>query len=280
MTATVLVPRPDCPQAPDPIVRELRRDALNVLAVPLTRTVPAAGPVLAAVLADLAAGAHRWMVLTSAHAVQTLTRAAQNLDTGPDAHLSGCMASARERGTHVAAVGPATALACERAGIPVDAVARGSARALLDIPDLAAGPGAHRGCRVLLPCSRLAPPTLADGLAAAGWAVTRVDAYDIVAVDLSDLACDLPARWSRGRIDAFVATSGSTAGAALLLLGPPPPTLRTVAIGPTTRDDAAARGLPVHATAASPTPAGLAAALRDALAPHARTPTHPDTHTP
>ena len=139
----------------------------------------------------------------------------------------------------------------------------GSAHTFGDAPDSPQTlPEAAR--RVLLPASALADPALADGLRRAGWEVEQVAAYTTVTADAHDLPPDLEHRWATGGVDAVVLTAPSTTRAILELLGPPPSTTRLVAIGATTAAAARDLGLPVAATASSPTPEGVLRAVIDA----------------
>ena len=188
----------------------------------------------------------------------------------------------------VAAVGPATARAwTELAGSPEasppptrdsgsgigphgfpDAAgphdSDGRAHTFGDAPDSPqALPEAAR--RVLLPASALADPALADGLRRAGWEVERVAAYTTVTADTCDLPPGMGSTWATGGVDAVVLTAPSSTRAVLELLGPPLSTTRLVAIGATTAAAARDLGLPVAATASSPTPEGVLQATIDVM---------------
>ena len=121
--------------------------------------------------------------------------------------------------------------------------------------------------RVLLPASALADPTLADSLRRAGWEVEQVAAYSTVTASACDLPTDLPRVWADGGVDAVVLTAPSTTRAVLELLGSPPAATRLVAIGATTASAAHELGLPVAATASSPTPEGVLRAVIAAMTP-------------
>ena len=71
-------------------------------------------------------------------------------------------------------------------------------------------------------------------------------------------------RSGAGGVDAAVLTAPSTTRAVLELLGSPSPVTRLVAIGATTAAAAHELGLPVAATASSPTPEGVLRAVIDA----------------
>ena len=167
----------------------------------------------------------------------------------------------------VAVVGPATARAWTGlTGTSPDLVARGSATALLEEPELACSPQVPSAAkRVLLPASSLADPALADGLRRAGWEVEQVAAYTTTTADASDFPPGLASTWATGGVDAVVLTAPSTTRAVLELLGSPPPDTRLVAIGATTAAAARELGLPVAAIASSPTPEGLLQAVISAV---------------
>ena len=71
--------------------------------------------------------------------------------------------------------------------------------------------------------------------------------------------------WATGGVDAVVLTAPSSTRAVLELLGPPLSTTRLVAIGATTAAAARDLGLPVAATASSPTPEGVLQATIDVM---------------
>ena len=236
----------------DRIASALERAGARVLRAAVTRTVPGDAAALEAAARRIAAGEAAWLVLTSARTVAALA---------PYLHVP--VPSA----LRVAVVGPATARAwAELAGATPDLVARGSATALLKEPALTDGPGAAPGTarRLLLPASALADPALGDGLRRAGWEVEQVAAYTTVTADTSELPQGLTRTWAAGGVDAAVLTAPSTTRAVLELLGSPSPVTRLVAIGATTAAAAHELGLPVVATASSPTPEGVLRAVIDA----------------
>ena len=245
----VLLPRV---KEPDRIASALERAGAEVLRAAVTRTVPGEAAALEATARRIVAGEAAWLVLTSARTVEALA---------PYLHVP--VPSALQ----VAVVGPATARAwAELAGATPDLVARGSATALLKEPALTGGPGAAPGTarRLLLPASALADPALGDGLRRAGWEVEQVAAYTTVTADTSELPQGLTRTWAAGGVDAAVLTAPSTTRAVLELLGSPSPVTRLVAIGATTAAAAHELGLPVAATASSPTPEGVLRAVIDA----------------
>ena len=235
----------------DRIASTLERAGAEVLRAAVTRTVPGEAAALEATARRIVAGKAAWLVLTSARTVKALA---------PYLHVP--VPSTLQ----VAVVGPATARAwTELTGASPDLVARGSASALLEEPALAGGPqaGPNSAQRVLLPASALADPALADGLRRAGWEVEQVAAYTTITADAHDLLPGLASTWGTGGVDAVVLTAPSTTRAILELLGPPPSTTRLVAIGATTAAAARDLGLPVAATAPSPTPEGVLQATID-----------------
>ena len=246
----VLLPRV---KEPDRIASALEWAGAKVLRAAVTRTVPGDAAALEETARRITAGEAAWLVLTSARTVEALA---------PYLHVP--VPSTLQ----VAVVGPATARAwTELTGASPDLVARGSATALLEEPALAGGPqaGPDSAQRVLLPASALADPALADGLRRAGWEVERVAAYTTVTADTCDLPPGMGSTWATGGVDAVVLTAPSTTRAILELLGPPPSTTRLVAIGATTAAAARDLGLPVAATASSPTPEGVLQATIDVM---------------
>ncbi|OMG31396.1 uroporphyrinogen-III synthase [Actinomyces naeslundii] len=245
----VLLPRV---KEPDRIASALERAGAEVQRAAVTRTVPGETAALEATGRRIVAGEAAWLVLTSARTVEALA---------PYLHVP--VPSALQ----VAVVGPATARAwTELTGAAPDLVSRGSAAALLEEPVLVCPPPAPSAAkRVLLPASALADPALADGLRQAGWEVEQVSAYTTVTAGACDLPPGLDHSWAAGGVDAVVLTAPSSTRAVLELLGPPLSTTRLVAIGATTAAAARDLGLPVAATASSPTPEGVLQATIDVM---------------
>ena len=235
----------------DRIASALERAGARVLRAAVTRTVPGEAAALEATARRIAAGEAAWLVLTSARTVEALA---------PYLHVPVPSAP------RVAVVGPATARAwTELTGTAPDLVARGSAAALLEEPELAGPlPDPNAARRVLLPASALADPALAEGLRRAVWEVEQVAAYTTVTADAHDLPPNLEDRWATGGVDAVVLTAPSTTRAVLELLGPPPQGTGLVAIGATTAAATRELGLTVAAVAPSPTPEGVLHATIDA----------------
>ncbi|PLC12416.1 hypothetical protein AUQ48_09420 [Kocuria flava] len=256
------------------LARLLRREGAEVTAAPLLEaTLPARTAPLAQLLDRAARAGHGdWLAVTSVNTVRALQALA-----GED--LDGRLAGARRAGLRVAAVGDATASALAAAGLAPDLVPAGAHSAdglLAEWPEEPA-PGL-----ALLPQSARARPVLADGLAARGYRVRAVTAYETVpwpaAAPLAPGAAqdgpDAPGVLDRGQllarlsgpgVDAVVLTAPSHLDE---LVGEDPSVLAgpaLVAIGEPTRRAAAAHGL--HAVAAGrPTPEGVRDALVRALA--------------
>ncbi|MEN9361311.1 MAG: hypothetical protein RL095_2846 [Verrucomicrobiota bacterium] len=103
---------------------------------------------------------------------------------------------------HVAAVGPATAEALADWTVPVELMPQSefTAAGLLQALRVRVKPGES----LLLPCSRLAAPQLAAGLAAAGIRVTRLDLYEPAHTAAEPLpACDGVCFFSSSAVEAM-----------------------------------------------------------------------------
>lgn len=245
----VLVPRPD---ASDPIARAVEHAGGQALTIALTESVPAADAVVNRAL-DFTGAA--WLVLTSARTVTALASQAQRTADSLQERLTRAVAA----GMRIAVVGPATARALAefgqephlRAGAPESA-----ATLLQDFP------AATADARVLLPCSALASPELADGLRALGWAVERAEVYSTRTAQLGEAErAQLTQPWP----DVVLLTAGSTVRALHALLGPPPAEVALAAIGASAAEAAQEAGMRVDAVAAEATPAGLISAAAHAL---------------
>lgn len=272
--ARVLITR--SPERSLPLVEALRNAGAEALLLPLIDFERAPDQHSLDVACDaLAAGAFDWLAVSSATTVQVL--AAKAAERGLT--LAGWIPA----DTRVAAVGAATRRLLEAQGLAVALAPEGqqSAAGLL-----AVWPGG--GGRVLLPQADIASPRLAEGLTASGSSVTAVTAYRTVdypaaaerrlaipaeggagEVQPPSYALLTPAaaaaELAAGRIDAVIAASPSAARRLHELF--PRGGCRFVAIGRPTADQASALGMPVAATAAEPTPAGLVAAVASALQP-------------
>ena len=264
----------------DRIASALERAGAMVLRAAVTRTVPGEAAALEATARRIVAGEAAWLVLTSARTVEALVpyllaeagvgsaiwRHGLHQEPGTPAPHDSASTPAIPP-LRVAVVGPATARAwTELTGTAPDLVARGSAAALLEEPELAGPlPDPNAARRVLLPASALADPALAEGLRRAGWEVEQVAAYTTVTADAPDLPPDLDRTWATGGVDAVVLTAPSTTRAVLELLGPPPQRTGLVAIGATTAAATRKLGLTVAAVAPSPTPEGVLQATIDTI---------------
>lgn len=221
----VLLPRGD-----GPLAQAIRAAGAAVDAVGVTevRTLPFELP-----------GRADWLVLTSPTAVRVLTDAGHALSALAD---------------HIAAVGPGTASAIEAAGGTVAVVPRGRSDADALLAALPDGPATG-----LLPCSALASPRLAEGLAARGWDVDVVHTYTM------ETRTEVPELRDWSEYHAVVVTAGSVGRAVVDLIGLPPEGVRIVALGQPSAQAAAALFLPVHAVAATQDAPGVIAALAEAL---------------
>lgn len=283
--ARVLITR--SPERSLTLVAALEEAGAEALLLPLIDFERAADQHSLDVACDaLAAGAFDWLVVSSATTVHVLSDKA--------AERGVTLGNWLPATTRVAAIGQASRGLLESAGVPV-ALTPGadaqSAAGLLDVWPAGAG-------RVLLPQADIAAPRLAEGLTASGAAVTVVTAYRTVdypaeaerrlavepmaARPVEDGPAGTPPRVPRppsyalltpegargeiaaGRLHAVVAASPSAVRRISSDLAPLRD-CRLIAIGRSTADEAAAFGLDVAAVAAEPTPAGIVAAVREAL---------------
>jgi uroporphyrinogen-III synthase len=190
-------------------------------------------------------GEFDWMVLTSANAVEALTR-------------YGAVAPA---GLKIAAIGPATAKALEKAGfrvelMPEQYVAESLAEALLPVT---------QGARVLLVRAAVAREVLPETLRAGGARVTEVEAYRSV-VPVGSVAALREVLAGYG-LDAVTFTSASTAQNLVELLRAGGLTLPDgvvrASIGPVTSRALAELGMSATVEAKEATIPALVTALQD-----------------
>ena len=220
----------------------LRRLGADTLEVPTIEIADPSdgGAALRAAAAEVRA--YDWVAFTSPNAVE---------------RFLACLHDARSLGAElgVAAIGPGTAAALAERGVIADlvperSIAEGLVEALAKLPT----------GRVLIPQAAAARPALADGLRAAGWTVTAVEAYRTVpAIPPADVLA------AAAKADAIAFTSGSTVDNYLDAAGAEAVPPVVVAIGPVTAEAARRRGLTVTAEAAEHTLDGLVSALGDAL---------------
>jgi uroporphyrinogen III methyltransferase/synthase len=202
------------------------------------------------------AGAYAWVVFTSANAVEAL-----------DALLRAAGRALTEfSDTPVCAIGPGTAAALSRLGLPVrltpdEAVAEAVAEALLRIGHL-------DGARVLLPCGNLSRPVLSEALRGAGAVVEATVVYDTVPVQHDAAACDalvdfapeVVAFTSGSSVDGFVAGLSEARRARVFA------TAQAAAIGPITAAAARRHGITPGIEADRHDLPGLVEAVAAALA--------------
>jgi uroporphyrinogen III methyltransferase / synthase len=212
------------------LVDALERAGASALELPLTRQVDPSDGGVALAAAATAVRDHRWVVLTSANAVERFMAQLR------DARALGPVL--------VAAVGPATADALRMAGVEPDLVpAEHSARGLVEVfPDAEYG-AEGAGRRILFPCADIAPGTIVEGLADKGWDVRRVEAYRTVARSAPEP--ELLARVATADAVSFTATSAVSGFLALRTASGQsvPAPAHVVCIGPTTAEAARSAGL-------------------------------------
>lgn len=224
-----------------PLADGLRRFGIEVVEMPLTRTVDAAdgGAALRAAVAKLSS--YDWVVVTSPEGARRMRDA---LDTVPGGTTS------RPR---LAAVGRATAAALGGADL-VPTVQTGAALGEA-FPD---GPG-----RVLLAVARDAGTDFERAAAAKGWTIDRIATYvtepvpftpaEIAAMRAVIVDSDAVVMAAPSAVQSWVAALGSTMPAVV------------VAMGPSTADALATAGFPRCTVAAEQSLEGLVRAVVQAL---------------
>ncbi|MFN8039555.1 MAG: uroporphyrinogen-III C-methyltransferase [Acidimicrobiales bacterium] len=224
-------------------LRELGAEPVEVPVIEVADP-PDGGEALTRAVARLGGGIYDWVVVTSPNGA---------------ARLLSALRDARDLGgVGVAAIGPGTAAA----------LAAGNVRADLVPPDyvaeslVASFPAAPRGRRnVLLARAAEARDVLPDGLAAKGWSVDVVAAYETRAA-----APDDAARARVASADVVTFTSSSTVSRFVDAFGADAVPPVVACIGPITAATARDRGLTVDVEAPVHTIDGLLAALVDHLA--------------
>lgn len=192
----------------------LRGAGATALVVPVIAIAPPGdhGLALRQAVGALGAGAYRWVIVSSPNAATRLADAVH----GPD-DLGGA---------RVCAMGPGTAQVLASSGLPVDLVPdQFVAESLVDVfdrPD-----GGDPAPRVLVPRAAVARDTLVDGLAAKGWQVDVVEAYQTVPAvvgphDIESVAgADAVTFTSSSTVDRFADAVGvSRAPAVVACIGP------------------------------------------------------------
>jgi uroporphyrinogen III methyltransferase/synthase len=190
---------------------------------------------------QLSEGGYRWVVFTSARAVERFVPLLR------DARSFGS--------TQIAAIGPGTADSLARYHLVADLVpGEHIGEALVEA--MPAGEG-----RVLLPRAAVARPTVPDGLRSKGWTVEVVEAYRTHPARLTPEALATVVG-----SDAITFTSSSTVTGFLAVAGleAVPPVV--ACIGPVTAATAATAGLSVDVVASEHTISGLLDVLVSALA--------------
>ncbi|MBV8463666.1 MAG: uroporphyrinogen-III synthase [Acidimicrobiales bacterium] len=196
------------------------------------------GSALDAATARLVAGEYQWVIVTSANAVDRVSKSLAGRSV-PDA-------------VRWAAVGPSTGRALERVGLPCalspsGATADALASALLT---------SDQPATALYPRAEHVRSDLAERLRGAGWSVDDVVAYRTVAAEPD------PARSAAARgADAVLFTSGSAVEQVAALLGTSDVPSVVVTIGPSTSAVARQIGLMVTAEAEPHSAEGLVTAL-------------------
>lgn len=229
-----------------PLADGLRRFGIEVVEMPLTRTVDAAdgGEALRDAVANLSA--YDWAVVTSPEGARRLRAALDAASSGDSAHRDPSQ-------PRLAAVGRATAEALGGADL-VPTVQTGAALGEA-FPE---GPG-----RVLLAVARDAGPDFERAAAAKGWTIDRIATYvtepvpftaaEIAAMRAVIVDSDAVVMAAPSAVQSWVAALGSTMPAVV------------VAMGPATADALATAGFPRCTVAAEQSLEGLVRAVVQAL---------------
>ena len=221
--------------------------------VTLTRTIPAADPVLDAVL-DRLRTADR-VGMTSAEAVTLLEARAHERKTSLAEILEG---------TPVAAFGSTTSAALVAASVTVDMLPSLDASVGNLLSVWPAAPDTDQAPLALLPGSANASPLLAAGLRDLGWQAEDLPVYErVTAEPTAEHEKAIESGWP----EAVIITSRSAAQAIEELFGLPPKEVRVVAVGRIPARDAQSLGLHVDAISPSPKPSAIAAAALEGLVP-------------
>lgn len=242
-----------------PLVRALEERGAAVMLLPVLAFAP---PASTGALDDavLHLGRYRWLILTSANAVDALFD-----------RVRACGLDARALApVRVCAVGPATRARLEAFGIvpdlePEEATGEGVLAALTG----ALGAAGVAEARFLMPRAAEGREVIPDGIVAAGGAIDVVTAYRTICPDDTDPA-PVVQSLQDGALHAVTLTSPSAVRNLVGRLGEGGRALlaRTalVTIGPTTSTAVRSLGLPVAAEASPHTAEGLVDAVVRALA--------------
>lgn len=237
------------------LARLLALEGALPLELPTIEIEPAVDEAAAeAGLAGLRAGAYRWLVFTSANAVEIFFRLMG--ERGLDARALA--------GAKAAAIGPATAEALAQRGILADAVPR---QYVAEEVVAALRPHLEPGHRVLIPRAQGARAELVEGLRALGAEVEEITLYRSVVP--RQAPSEALAALRRGEVDVVTFTSSSTVRNLAALLNGDVECLRSpllACIGPiTARTVEEVVGRPPDVVAEEHTVPGLVAALRERL---------------
>lgn len=234
------------------LVAALRLEGAHPIELPAIEVRPTVdAQALRGVIHHLSTSDYRWVVFTSANAVEVFLDAL--LGAGHDLRLLG--------GTEICAIGPATEEALRTRGlradvIPTEAVGEAVAAVMLETAGLAEA-------RVLLPRSEGARDVIPDALRAVGATVDDLPLY--LAAPPSEPPAAALAAVRAGQIDVVTFTSSSTVTNLATLLGGDLAPLRgalVACIGPVTAETAIAVGLTPEVVATEHTIEGLMCALR------------------
>ena len=259
----VAVTRSDASVLDEPLTRLLLDRGANPIAVPLTESLPPSDPgSLPKALRDLRL--YDWLVVTSARTAASIREACRN------EHITANQL--RGSGIGICAVGPHTAEALARIGLPPDIVpdrfnAEGVVALLLGSPN-------PKRLRVLFPRAEQGRDLIPSRLAEAGVHVDVIAAYRTGQIPAAgDRLCDLV---SDARVNALTFTAGSAVrvfadawsrrdGSCVdtrdRVVRALPADVGVVALGPATASVLDRRGINVHAVAQPHTLRGLVAAL-------------------
>jgi hydroxymethylbilane synthase len=250
--ARVVVTRPR--RQAGPLVAALAERGATVLLLPAIRIEAMTDTsTLDAALVAVRQGHYRWLVFTSANAVEIVTERLAALG----------MRREQLRGPRVAAVGAATARAAATAGFVVSDVALSpQAEGLAEILI----PRMEPGDRVLYPRSAMGREVIPEALRRAGAEVVTIDAYRTLPE--TTIEAGVLDQVRRGEIDVITFSSPSGVRGVLDLLGGDRGALRSVRVvcaGPVTAAAACTAGLQIDAVSDDPGVEGMVEAIASLL---------------